>query len=256
MRAEQLATDDGPVTWAAAEHAYAPPMAPRRRLPIFGERDVDMAIRVLSDDTTFGRHLCRDFRDEGYFAWLNGAASVPDEFGMTLDVEYEMMEVLDGEMDPWGTSLAQCELALRAPYDPAITDAARRCFAEYRETWLSEQLPRRFAGYVAVEHACAEARFRAMGFSPPETAGVYFVRSGTDGPIKIGKANNVRNRIAGLQTAHPWPLHLLLVLPGSEVEERALHTEFKAARMRGEWFEPHRSLLEFIDAKRRARGAT
>jgi hypothetical protein len=78
----------------------------------------------------------------------------------------------------------------------------------------------------------------------PERAGIYFVHGGDY--IKIGKADNVRKRLRGLQTAHSEPLRLLAVAPGSEDEERGYHARFSQLRVRGEWFKPADDLLEEV----------
>lgn len=68
---------------------------------------------------------------------------------------------------------------------------------------------------------------------------IYFVQSGQAGPIKIGytQHDDVRNRIAQLQTASPEPLNLLGVIEGDREKERALHRLFSAHRLHGEWFD-------------------
>lgn len=75
---------------------------------------------------------------------------------------------------------------------------------------------------------------------------VYFVGS-KGGPIKIGKARNVKSRLAGLNTSSPEPLDLLGVMFGVDQLEKALHARFAHLRMHGEWFRRDQELLEFID---------
>lgn len=67
---------------------------------------------------------------------------------------------------------------------------------------------------------------------------VYFIQAAHGGPVKIGRARCVNTRIASLQTAHPYPLQLLAVLPnaGRNVEQR-LHERFADRRLNGEWFD-------------------
>lgn len=81
---------------------------------------------------------------------------------------------------------------------------------------------------------------------PPCTlGGVYFV---TDGEaIKIGHANNINRRIAELQTSQHFPLYFIGGLSGGEHEERLLHRRFALLRIRGEWFEIHPDIFNFID---------
>jgi len=68
-----------------------------------------------------------------------------------------------------------------------------------------------------------------------------------DGPIKIGKADDVLFRARGIQTATPEKISILAVLSNSSHEiERQIHRRFYEFRIRGEWFEPADELLEFV----------
>jgi len=77
---------------------------------------------------------------------------------------------------------------------------------------------------------------------------VYFIQSGDSGPIKIGVAYNVKQRIAGLQTANPNKLNLLATIKNKNAlkVESDLHEKFKEHRLQGEWFKPVTSLLSYI----------
>ncbi len=80
-----------------------------------------------------------------------------------------------------------------------------------------------------------------------ETAGVYFITDGDH--IKIGRSNNLKNRIASLQTANPKPLKVLGVKRGAETTvERELHERFSAMRGNGEWFEDWAEIREYIES--------
>lgn len=63
---------------------------------------------------------------------------------------------------------------------------------------------------------------------------VYFLRGGDH--VKIGHSRDVEKRRAELQTGNPYQLELLAQVPGSPVDERALHKRFAAERVAGEWF--------------------
>lgn len=67
---------------------------------------------------------------------------------------------------------------------------------------------------------------------------VYFVRSGTHGPIKIGRAVDPHERLRQLQTGSPVELRLLGTIPGGVDLEAALHDLLGDSRLRGEWFRP------------------
>lgn len=75
---------------------------------------------------------------------------------------------------------------------------------------------------------------------------VYFVRHGVSGPIKIGWATEIDERIAELQVGNPERLELLGSRPGTISDERSLHRQFAEHRLRGEWFSPHADLLAYI----------
>ena len=64
----------------------------------------------------------------------------------------------------------------------------------------------------------------------------YFVQRGEDGPIKIGRAQNIPKRMKELATGCAEPLRLLAFLEGTH--ERRLHKKLHAHRMCGEWFAP------------------
>lgn len=77
---------------------------------------------------------------------------------------------------------------------------------------------------------------------------VYFVQGIGGGPIKIGAAKDIAKRVRQLQCAAADRLTVLSMALGGFVEEKRLHTWFRAARMSGEWFAPVDELLEHIDA--------
>lgn len=82
----------------------------------------------------------------------------------------------------------------------------------------------------------------------------YFIRAGTEGPIKIGKANSVECRLQALQTAHYEELSVLAVV--DDETERSAHRRFAADRIRGEWFFPSEPLLAYVTNSPGARAAS
>ncbi|MBN2003259.1 MAG: GIY-YIG nuclease family protein [Anaerolineae bacterium] len=82
---------------------------------------------------------------------------------------------------------------------------------------------------------------------------IYFLRQGMDGPIKIGTSRQavLKSRISMLQTATPYPLHLLGVIEGGHKVENHLHERFATSRLNGEWFAAETELLEFIETHAR-----
>lgn len=93
---------------------------------------------------------------------------------------------------------------------------------------------------------CVAARMRETIGGNHERGRVYFIRSGPDGPVKIGFSLSPQTRLVSLQTASPSQLRLLKSFPGDEARERQLHEHFAALRMEGEWFRPEERLLTFI----------
>ena len=80
---------------------------------------------------------------------------------------------------------------------------------------------------------------------------IYFVQFGSDGPIKIGMTTGntlatVYTHIKSLQTASPYGLHLIAVMPGKAGTEQKIHKKFSSTRLQGEWFLSDETLLTFI----------
>lgn len=81
----------------------------------------------------------------------------------------------------------------------------------------------------------------------PNREQVYFV-SFTDGPIKIGKAVNMRSRLNTLQCCSPFELEVLGLVYGSRGHEKLIHSMFKKFRIRGEWYARAPEVLDYIRA--------
>jgi hypothetical protein len=80
---------------------------------------------------------------------------------------------------------------------------------------------------------------------------VYFFQLGDSGPIKIGVARSFERRLAVVETHSPYPVRILLTMPGSYRLERELHERFRAHHLRREWFQPAPELLAFIDTAKK-----
>lgn len=74
---------------------------------------------------------------------------------------------------------------------------------------------------------------------------VYFIQDAI-GNVKIGRAKDVKQRLAALQTAHAEELKILRVLDGGPVEEWECQHAFRELRIRGEWFRFHDEMLSFV----------
>lgn len=81
---------------------------------------------------------------------------------------------------------------------------------------------------------------------------VYFIQSESTGLIKIGRALNVLSRFTQLQTGSADILRLLGCMQAPPDLELELHAQFAAWRRHGEWFEPAKPLLRYIEAHARA----
>lgn len=88
-----------------------------------------------------------------------------------------------------------------------------------------------------------------LPFSAQTTKGyIYFA---TDGElIKIGWTRHwpPSERIKRQQTGNGRPLWMLGCIPGSQASERKYQQRFVRHRVRGEWFQVHPQLEEFIRA--------
>jgi hypothetical protein len=76
---------------------------------------------------------------------------------------------------------------------------------------------------------------------------VYFVTGQTTRLIKIGKSADVCHRIADMQVGSPDTLIVLRVLT-TESSDYFYHRKFLADWVRGEWFRPSNTLLDFIES--------
>ena len=75
---------------------------------------------------------------------------------------------------------------------------------------------------------------------------IYFVQSGEDGPLKIGKANSPYSRINELQTGSPERLYMRATLDVPDSVERGLHAILGGCRVRGEWFDSKEIIVNIV----------
>lgn len=83
-----------------------------------------------------------------------------------------------------------------------------------------------------------------------QTGFVYFVRAGSDGPVKIGFTANVEKRISELQTGCPHKLVLLRSVERDDAREHESELHEKLAHLRidnSEWFRWHPDLQATIE---------
>lgn len=75
---------------------------------------------------------------------------------------------------------------------------------------------------------------------------IYFIRDST-GAIKIGyTSNNIKARLANLQTANSNPLTVLKVIEGTLEDEKEWHKKFEKDKIKGEWFKSTKELQKAI----------
>lgn len=72
-----------------------------------------------------------------------------------------------------------------------------------------------------------------------------------DLPIKIGIATELRARLSGHQSSHPYPLRIIAYYPAvyGQIQERRTHEKFAHLRIRGEWFRSDVQLLAFLSGE-------
>lgn len=75
---------------------------------------------------------------------------------------------------------------------------------------------------------------------------VYFAYCA--GRIKIGYTTDVGERMRGIATSSPFPVTLLLTIPGTPEDERSYHDMFGEDRTHLEWFDLSDDLREFLSA--------
>lgn len=78
---------------------------------------------------------------------------------------------------------------------------------------------------------------------------IYFIQRDSDNCIKIGKSQDVRERLQSLRFRYRQStLNLLGVIDGYTKREKEIHRLFAKFWIDGEWFEPSQELLSFINA--------
>lgn len=79
---------------------------------------------------------------------------------------------------------------------------------------------------------------------------IYFIQGDCEcsSLIKIGTSTDVPKRFKSMQSMSPVPLKLLVVVGGTQREERMLHKIFEGSHAYGEWFKPSGQLTCFIES--------
>jgi len=74
---------------------------------------------------------------------------------------------------------------------------------------------------------------------------IYFVQRPSDSLIKIGRTEDIRRRMVALRSK--YRAELLLAVLANVSAEKELHNRFELSNESGEWFQPTRNLVCFID---------
>lgn len=78
---------------------------------------------------------------------------------------------------------------------------------------------------------------------------IYFLRAGVpDSPIKIGHSWMPEQRLKDVMMWAPYPLEIILTIPGDIALERNIHNCFADCHSHCEWFKPEPRLLGAIQA--------
>ena len=69
-----------------------------------------------------------------------------------------------------------------------------------------------------------------------DTGWVYVIQQLDAGPVKIGRARSLPQRLGDLQSANPYKLTVRAEFKGPMAVEQMLHSHFARYRLHGEWF--------------------
>ena len=75
---------------------------------------------------------------------------------------------------------------------------------------------------------------------------VYMIRAGEDGPVKIGRAEDPKERLSNLQVGHWEKLRIIRLFDGSVDEEAALHARFLGLHIKGEWHSFSQEMMQDV----------
>lgn len=79
---------------------------------------------------------------------------------------------------------------------------------------------------------------------------IYFIQSGSDPFVKIGRSKYLRGRRSSLKTGNPQPLTILKAIPGGKKEEDELHLRFDRYNYHDEWFFLTKEVRDYIEGRK------
>lgn len=134
-----------------------------------------------------------------------------------------------------------------------LKEAANYLGGAISPRYLMDELGQSLAGWIiggkgltsVADIKAFQDSIRVIGNEPVALPGIYVV--GYNSFVKIGVSENVRSRVAALQTAIPVKLKTYAVLTGARQQEAALHRRFKPYRLNGEWFRKAGKLSAWIE---------
>jgi hypothetical protein len=121
--------------------------------------------------------------------------------------------------------------------------------------WFDEAECRAFSQEMSAAISARRAELQAAGRRPPrefsgprdmtnESGYVYFLRSGDR--IKIGFSKNPWARASSLLTGLSHGIETMVLVRGSERDERRAHRYCDTYRIQGEWFDMHPRVLDLM----------
>lgn len=98
---------------------------------------------------------------------------------------------------------------------------------------------------LAVRASQEKEQMQAPALAPVQKSergksrGHVYVIKGERGAYKIGKTNNLDNRLKLFHVKLPFDIHLIHAIPSGDIDllEKELHQKYDAQRINGEWFE-------------------
>lgn len=80
-----------------------------------------------------------------------------------------------------------------------------------------------------------------------KTKYIYFMFAKESRSVKIGMANDPKDRLSVLQIGNSASMEIITCIRARPELERVLHHYFRETRIRGEWFSPSQKLMQLFD---------
>jgi len=76
---------------------------------------------------------------------------------------------------------------------------------------------------------------------------IYFIKAGNLNQIKIGYSKNPKARFYAINLSSPINLQLIKTIQGEKDNEKNIHKKFSHIKVKGEWFQQTKELMDFIE---------